>query len=854
MRASLLSRNRRKPDTQKRQKVRWPSSLSWPALKRPFLRPAWTRRRFMHLAAIFFLLAMVWITFNPVHATPISHTQATVNEGCQSLSYSSDGNPFPLCPGGPAPAGGNCVWWAWEEWHLLGYNLPVNWGNAADWIVDAERFGLPVGTVPRAGSIAVFPVADGVWAFGTAGHVAFVTWVSSDSQTFNVTYQNYGDPTPMYTGHGYNVSYINQARFQNGQMRFIYFPKAIDPNLFMKLPGVSSDSSTSIGAANTQLNSIGTSGSLGASRVGLGLPPGAYDQEFSADFSGSGYTDLLLYNRQAGRLDVLALTYPYQNYAPRVLHNQQLNDPQSELHEPYRVSLQDAKTPANGWGPNLEIHLGDFTGSGHTEILLYDRLSGQIQLLLLTPQLSIAKHVTLDGWGAGWELYTGQFDGNHTDLLLYKRFAIPTPLPPTNDGTPGTSNTPSSSNPTSTPHPTKTPNTCKTPTATPTSTPSPTPTKTPSPTPTACKTPTATPTTPAVTPSPTVSPTPTVTPSPTVSPTATAVPNSATTPNAAATPTSTPTTPAVSNISQGAGSQPLGSYSGQIQLSLPTDGSEPVDNKAPDSWNTTGLTADIMLVSLNKDFTVGTTQKYALWHNSWEVYIGRFVNADRDGIFLYDRISGEARLLEYSAKLQLAQFHFLHNLGSNWEVHTGDFSGQGQAQIFLYDPVAGNAQVIILDKKLAVANQVSYSSIGTGLVLYVGHFGLPTLSVMLYDPQHAQSTFMAFDSQLNIAHQALVQTWGPSSQILVGSFLDHALCLEQHTCATGDDILVLNRLSGQVQQYVFSFGNQYDLYDNRVQGFLRDGTASAVSVFPIDASLFSLLTSENSTIHSEELY
>src|SRR5205807_7840393 len=138
---------------------------------------------------------------------------------------------------GPLPQGGNCVWWGWEQWHLLGYDLPANWGNAADWIIDAERFGLPIGTQPRVGSLAVFPVADGVWAFGPEGHVAFVTWVSPDGQNFDVTYQNYGDSTPMFVGRGYNVSIINRPGFQDGRMRFVYFPKTIDPRLFAKLPG-----------------------------------------------------------------------------------------------------------------------------------------------------------------------------------------------------------------------------------------------------------------------------------------------------------------------------------------------------------------------------------------------------------------------------------------------------------------------------------------------------------------------------------------------------------------------------------------------------------------------------------------
>src|SRR5437667_11418418 len=134
------------------------------------------RRRFIYIFALICLIPLIWIEFGmvQVRASPFDHTVPTVNSNCAQARSSPDGNPFTLCPG-PFPGGGNCVWWAWEQWHLLGYNLPLNWGNAANWIVDAERFGLPLGTTPQVGSIAVFPRADGVWAFGTAGHVAFVT-------------------------------------------------------------------------------------------------------------------------------------------------------------------------------------------------------------------------------------------------------------------------------------------------------------------------------------------------------------------------------------------------------------------------------------------------------------------------------------------------------------------------------------------------------------------------------------------------------------------------------------------------------------------------------------------------------
>lgn len=183
-------------------------------------------QRLLNLLGVLLLLALVCLEFTAFdvsQADAQDYTSATVDYTCQHISYSPDGNPFPICPG-PYPIGGNCTWWAWEQWHLLGYNLPLNWGNAADWIVDAERAGLLVGTVPRVGAIAVFPRGDGIWAYGPEGHVAFVTGVSADGRTFDVTYQNYGSPVPMYVGRGYNVSVINEARFQNGELRFIYFP------------------------------------------------------------------------------------------------------------------------------------------------------------------------------------------------------------------------------------------------------------------------------------------------------------------------------------------------------------------------------------------------------------------------------------------------------------------------------------------------------------------------------------------------------------------------------------------------------------------------------------------------------
>ena len=381
------------------------------------------KQRIMYICALICLMTITWVELGmvQVRATSFDHTAPTVNNNCTQTHTSSDGNPFPLCPG-PFPIGGNCVWWAWEQWHLLGYDLPPNWGNAADWIVDAERVGLPLGTTPRPGSIAVFPRADGVWAFGPAGHVAFVTWVSPDATSFDVTYQNYGDASSMLIGRSYNVSVINEPRFQNGEMRFIYFPKLIDSARFSHLPGVNGNGIAQIALANSLLNSY----------ITLGLPPGSIDQGFNADFTGSGFTDLLLYNRGKGSLDVLTFSGKEQQHLPNNVQNIPDNQSENNSLTTHRISLGDAITPVNGWGSSLDIHIGDFTGSGRSEILLYDRETGIIQLLSLSTKLKIQKHVTFPGWGTSWELYTGQFDGQHTGVFMYNPFAFPNPAPVSN--------------------------------------------------------------------------------------------------------------------------------------------------------------------------------------------------------------------------------------------------------------------------------------------------------------------------------------------------------------------------------------------------------------------------------------
>jgi CHAP domain len=774
------------------------------------------RRYIFHIVALCFLVAVTWAEFGhvQVHAISFDHTNPTVNVNCQKLNFSSDGNPFPLCPG-PNPGGGNCVWWAWEQWRLLGYNLPLNWGNAADWIVDAERFGLPLGTKPRLGSIAVFPVADGVWAFGTAGHVAFVTGVSSDQSTFDVTYQNYGDPTPMFVGKGYPVSLINQTRYQNGQLRFIYFPGTIDPGRFLRLRGVNGNgvSAAQVARANSQINTDINTGTT--SRVSLGLPPGSYDQQFNADFTGAGLTDLLLYNRQKGSLDVLTFSTRLDQITPHSVPYGGQRQPVYTAALPQRASLGDSITPVNGWGSTLDIQIGDFTGSGRSEILLYDRVSGKVQLLSLTPQLKIAKHVTLPGWGAGWEVYVGQFDGQHSDLFLYNRVVVPDPtFQPVPTTTPTTI-------PTTSPSPTKTPKPTPSPTKTPGPRPSPSPTVSPSPDPSPTKTP-------SPTPSPSPSPTETPSPSPTAKPS----------------PTNTSNTGAKALFSANA---PLDTPQ------KPGPGGDLSGSASVDTQNL-GLFPNVALVSFKSDFSINQQQEYTLMHDSWEVYIGRFDSANQDGLFLYDRTAGEARILDFSSKLLVHHYQVVRSLDGNWDIHTGDFNGSGRAQVLLYDPGTGNAQFLAFAPDLSLATQVDDPALLPGQVLYIGHFGLPSLSVMLFDPVAERSTFYAFDTSLRIANQYTAQSWTQHWQVLIGSFLDRSTCIANHTCAAGDDVLALNRQTGQVQQFIFTFGNQYHVFDNRSQSFLRDGVASTPEMATVDASSFVPQTILNTGIINDELY
>ncbi|GAC1477528.1 MAG: hypothetical protein NVS2B12_31870 [Ktedonobacteraceae bacterium] len=266
------------------------------------------------------------------------------------------------------------------------------------------------------------------------------------------------------------------------------------------------------------------------------------------------------------------------------------------------------------------------------------------------------------------------------------------------------------------------------------------------------------------------------------------------------------------------------------------------------------LVSNVIVFNLDANFNVLKLQQYTLEDNSWEVSVGSFVSSSHDGLFLFDRIIGEARLLSFDSNLHLSHYQPVHSLDANLEVHSGDFMGAGRSQVLLYNPTTGDARILILKSDLSVSDQKSYSNWGTNQVLYIGHFGTSTLNVMLYDPQATQSTFIAFDNRLTVAHQFAVTSWDNRWQVLIGDFLDRSRCLIRHNCSTGDDILVLNRQTGQMEQFVFSFGNQYQVVDSRSQGFVRSGVTPTNGLIQVDSSSFSLLRTLSTSIRSEELY
>jgi hypothetical protein len=207
-----------------------------------------------------------------------------------------------------------------------------------------------------------------------------------------------------------------------------------------------------------------------------------------------------------------------------------------------------------------------------------------------------------------------------------------------------------------------------------------------------------------------------------------------------------------------------GQRSGVFLYNRFADASVPVPVDATDKggltlgqWYTSGRTANAVILDFNADFSVRHIQQYTQWHNSWEVYIGRFKSATQDGIFLYDRSIGEARVMDFDDTMLINDYQEFHNLVGNWQIFSGDFNGSGRSQVMLYDPSQGRGGFLIFGPDLSLVQQYNYTGWKPNEVFYIGHFGTDRMNAMLYDPQEGTSTFIVFNNAFKITHLYTVQ-------------------------------------------------------------------------------------------------
>jgi peptidoglycan DL-endopeptidase CwlO len=93
---------------------------------------------------------------------------------------------------------------AWRE-SVEGNYVPYGMGNANQWPAAAQRAGIPTGSTPRAGSVAI-------WYIGSYGHAMYVEEVYGDG-SFLVSQYNYGE----------NGTYSTMRVGANSGFTFIYF-------------------------------------------------------------------------------------------------------------------------------------------------------------------------------------------------------------------------------------------------------------------------------------------------------------------------------------------------------------------------------------------------------------------------------------------------------------------------------------------------------------------------------------------------------------------------------------------------------------------------------------------------------
>lgn len=101
-----------------------------------------------------------------------------------------------------------CTWWAAQARPDL---IGRVWGDAWQWLDEARWSGLPTGSAPRVGAVAVLqPGVEGADGYGHVGYV-----VAVDGDTFEVSQTNWW-PFPWRVTYRWFVAYPGEVGFIYG--------------------------------------------------------------------------------------------------------------------------------------------------------------------------------------------------------------------------------------------------------------------------------------------------------------------------------------------------------------------------------------------------------------------------------------------------------------------------------------------------------------------------------------------------------------------------------------------------------------------------------------------------------------
>lgn len=150
---------------------------------------------------------------------------------------------------------GDCTWWAWDKRTDLPFFAGAD-GHALNWVRSAAARGIPTGTVPVAGAIAVFqPRQNGA---GKLGHVAYVERV--DGETMTISEANFAS---------WPIGHTRTVAWRSAKLTYVYGGIAGDGagNVTQKAPPLDSTPRTiPRGAIVRHVRGTCASGTCGAER------------------------------------------------------------------------------------------------------------------------------------------------------------------------------------------------------------------------------------------------------------------------------------------------------------------------------------------------------------------------------------------------------------------------------------------------------------------------------------------------------------------------------------------------------------------------------------------------------------